>query len=93
MFPRKSKGGEASGYFMILLVGFLCYVVGIGLTYDAYQYVWFVLILLLLCLFDIVWMQVGDVSLDEDEEFSSSFYFSFRIVGVVSFHYYVMLYS
>jgi len=53
---------------MILLIEFLYYVVGIGLTDDAYQYVWFVLLLLLLCLFGIDWTQVADVSFDEDEE-------------------------
>uniref|UniRef100_M1DDH1 Uncharacterized protein n=1 Tax=Solanum tuberosum TaxID=4113 RepID=M1DDH1_SOLTU len=36
-----------------------------------------------------VWMQVGDVSLGEDEEFSNSFYFSFCMVGAVSFICYV----
>ena len=54
---KREKVEERLVYFMILLVGFLCYVVGVGLTDDAYQYVCFVLILLLLCLFDIVWMQ------------------------------------
>lgn len=51
-----------------MLVFFICYAVGVGLIDDAYKYVWFVLILLLLCLFAIVWMQVCDVSLGEDEE-------------------------
>jgi len=37
-------------YCMFLLVDFLFYAVGVGLTNDAYQYACFVLILLLLCL-------------------------------------------
>jgi len=78
---------------MFLLVDFLCYVVGVGLTDDAYQYVCFVLILHLLCLFNIVWMQVGDVSFGEYEEISSSFYFSFRMMGVVSLFILSSLYS
>lgn len=36
-FSRESKGKEASGYFMILLVGILCYVVGIKLIDGDYK--------------------------------------------------------
>lgn len=38
-------------YNIFLLVDFVCYVVIIGLTDEAYQYMCFVLVLLLLCLF------------------------------------------
>ena len=68
-------------YFMILLVGFLYYAVGIRLTDDAFHCLWFVLILLLLCLFYIVWIQVGDVSLGEDEEILQQLLFFLRPGG------------
>uniref|UniRef100_M1AQS4 Uncharacterized protein n=1 Tax=Solanum tuberosum TaxID=4113 RepID=M1AQS4_SOLTU len=38
-----------------------------------------------------VWMQVDDVSLEQDEEFSGSFYLCFRMVGAVSFINYIQL--
>ena len=46
------------------------------------------MILLLLCLFGIVWMQV-DVSLGEDEEILQHLLFFLPHSGVVSFIYYV----
>ena len=43
--------------------------------------------------FDIFWMQVGDVSLGKDEEILQQLLFSFRMVGAVSFVYFVQWYS
>ena len=51
VFQGRVKVEERVEYCIFLLVGFLCYVVGVGLTDNTYQYVYFVLILLLLCLF------------------------------------------
>ena len=65
----------------------------VRLTDDAYQYVWFCSDTTLAMPFAIDSMQVGNVSLDEDEEFSNNFYFFFCMVGTESFCYDVMLYS
>lgn len=48
-YSREVIGQEESGLLNILLVDFLCYSLGIGLPNDAYQYLWFVFIIILLC--------------------------------------------
>jgi len=53
---------------MFLLVEFLYYAVGIGLTNDAYQYVWFCTDTTLAMSFWQSQCRIDDISLDEDED-------------------------
>jgi len=68
-----------------LLVDFLYYAVGIGLSDYAYQYLWFVLILLLLCLFGIVWLQGQCCFVGKDGDNLQQLLFSFHVMGAASF--------